>query len=115
MLGRTTGAADLRVVLLLALEERLVVSCHKEEEAHLRGLIVAEDHERAVVAGIRQGASIALATMELRTRVNLRRVVPRFPEHVQLEERAELVNDFAAATDAIVAAMDVEEVIHGDG
>ena len=66
-------------------------------------------------AGIRQGASVALVAMQLRTRVNLRRVVPGFPERVRQEEQAELVNDFTAAVDAVVAAMDVEEVIHGDG
>jgi hypothetical protein len=55
-------ATDLRVVLLLALEGQLVISCH-EEAARLWGFIVAEDHEWVVVAGISQGAGIALATM----------------------------------------------------
>jgi hypothetical protein len=95
------------------LEERLAVSHHEEEAARLRGFIVAEDREWAVVAGIRQGASITLVAMQLRIEVNLHRVVSRFPERVRLEERAELVNDFTAAMNAIIAAMDVEEVIRG--
>jgi hypothetical protein len=36
---------DLHVVLLPALEERLAISCHKEEATYLRGFIVAEDRE----------------------------------------------------------------------
>ena len=115
MLGWTYGVADLRVVLLLALEERLAVSYHEEEAARLRGFIMVKDRERAVVVGILQGASVALAAMQLWTRVNLHRVVPRFSERICPEEWAELVNDFAAATNTVVAAVDVEEVIHGDG
>ena len=42
-------------------------------------------------------------------------LAPRFSEPVRPEERAELVNDFAVAMDAVVAAMDVEEIIRGDG
>ena len=42
-----------------------------------------EDHEHMMVAGIRQGASVALAYMQLRTGVNLRRVTPGFPEHAR--------------------------------
>ena len=37
--------SDLYVVLLPALKEQLVASRHEEEAAHLRGFIVAEDHE----------------------------------------------------------------------
>jgi hypothetical protein len=44
-------AADLRVVLLPALEGQLEVSRH-EEAVHLWGFIVAEDHERAAMAGV---------------------------------------------------------------
>lgn len=40
---------------------------------------MAEDHEQAVVARTRQGAGVALATMQLQTRVNIRWVVPGFP------------------------------------
>jgi hypothetical protein len=75
---------------------------------------VVEDRERAVVVGIRQGANVILAAMNLQTGVNLHRVVSGFLEHVRLEERAELVNDFAATTDAVVATVDIEEVIHGN-
>ena len=63
MLRWMSVAADLCVFLLPALEEQLVVSCHEEEVAHLWGFIIAEDREWAVVAGIQQGASVALATM----------------------------------------------------
>jgi hypothetical protein len=113
MLRWMSVAADLRVVLLLALEGQLVISCH-EEAARLRGFIVAEDHEWAVVAGISQGAGIALATMQLRTGVNFHRVVPRFLEHIRPKERAE-VDDFTAVMDDVVAVMDVEGIIYGDG
>jgi hypothetical protein len=97
------------------LEERLAASRHEEEAAHLRGFILVEDHEWVVVAGIWQGASVALAAMQLWIRVNLRRVAPGFPEHVRPGQRAELVKDFATAADAIVAAVDVEEILHGGG
>jgi hypothetical protein len=53
--------------------------------------------------------------MQLWIRVNLRRVAPGFPEHVRPGERAELVKDFATAMDAVVAAADVEEILHGGG
>ena len=49
--------------------------------------------------------------MQLRTRVNLHRVAPGCSEHIQSGERAGLVNDFAAAADAVVAAVDVEEIL----
>ena len=75
-------ASDLHVVSSSTLEEQLAASCHEGEAARLRGFIIAEDHERAVVARIQQGAGVALAAMQLWTRVNLRRVAPRFPEHV---------------------------------
>jgi hypothetical protein len=38
----------------------------------------------------------------------------RVPGRIRPEERAELVNDFTATAKAIVAIVDVEEVIHGD-
>ena len=68
-----------------------------------------------VVVGIRQGATVALTAMQLRTKVNLHRVVPRFPEHVRPGERVELVNDIATTADAIIADVDVEEILHGGG
>jgi cephalosporin-C deacetylase-like acetyl esterase len=74
-----------------------------------------EDHERAVVAGIRQGAGVALAAMQLRVRLDLHWVAPGFPEFVEQEKRVELVNDFAAASAAVVAAMNVEDILHGGG
>jgi hypothetical protein len=79
-------ASNLGVILLLALEEQLVASHHEEEVACLWGFIIAEDRERAVVAGIQQGAGVALATMQLWTEVNLRRVTPGFPKHARQEE-----------------------------
>lgn len=108
-------ASDLHVVLLPALEEQLEVSHHEAEAARLRVFIAAEDHERVTMAGIRQGAGVALAAMQLRVRMDLRRVVPRFPERVGQEERRARVNDFAAAADAVVAAVDVEEILRGGG
>jgi len=80
-------ASDLRVVSLPALEEQLVASRHEEEVAHLRGFIVVEDCEWVVLAGIWQGASVALVAMQLRTGMNLHRMTPGFLEHAGQEER----------------------------
>lgn len=62
-----------------------------------------------------EGASVTLAAMLLRTRMNIRRVTPGFPEHTGQEEQTTRVNDFAAAADAVVATMDVEEILHDGG
>jgi hypothetical protein len=51
--------------LLPVLKEQLVTSRHEVEEACLWEVLLMEDHERAVVAGIRQGAGIALAALQL--------------------------------------------------
>ena len=92
------------------------MASHLEEEAaHLRGFIVVEDHERAMVARTRQGASVTLASMQLWTGMNLCRVTPRFPEHTRQEERMTRVNDFAAAADVVVAVVDVVEILCGGG
>jgi hypothetical protein len=56
-------ASDLHVVLLPAMEEQLVASCHEEEVARLWGFIIAKDYEQAVVAGIQQAADVTLAAM----------------------------------------------------
>ena len=72
------------------------------------GFIMAEIVNGQWWQGIQQGVSIILAAMPLWTRVNLRRVAPRFPKHVQPGERAELVNDFATAV------VDMEEILHSD-
>ena len=60
----TFVASDLLVVLLPALEEQLVASHHEMEEDHLREVfLMMENRERAVVARVRQGAGVALATL----------------------------------------------------
>lgn len=59
--------SNVLVVMLLALEEQLAPSRHETEEAYLREVLLKEEHERAVVIGVWQGASIALAAMQLRT------------------------------------------------
>ena len=38
-----------------------------------------------------------------------------FSEHVRQEVQAELVNDFAAAMNTVVSAMDMEEILHSGG
>jgi hypothetical protein len=53
--------------------------------------------------------------MQLRTEVNLRRVTPRFPEHARQEEQTARFKDFAAAIDAAIAIVDVEEILYGGG
>lgn len=55
------AASDLLAVLLPALEEQQAASHHETEEARLREVLLMEDCECTVVAGVRQGASIALA------------------------------------------------------
>ena len=47
--------------------------------------------------------------------MDLRRVSIGFPERVEQKKRAELVNDFAATSATIVAIVDVEGILHGDG
>ena len=106
-------ASDLRVILLPALEEQLAASRHEAKAARLREFIVLEDRERAVVARIRQGANVALVAMQLRVGLDLRWVAPGFLEHVEQEKWAELVNDFAAASAAVVAAVNVKDILHG--
>ena len=93
----------------------MAASRHEEEAARLRGFIIAEDHERAVVARIQQGAGVALAAMQLRVGMDVDRVAPGFPERVEQEKQAELVNDFAAASAAVVAAVNVKDILHGSG
>jgi hypothetical protein len=39
------------------------------------------DHERVVVAGVWQGADVALATMQLHTSQDFHQVEPRFLDH----------------------------------
>ena len=53
--------------------------------------------------------------MQLWVEMNLHRVAPGFLKHVRQEERAELVNDFATAASANVAAIDVEGILCDDG
>ena len=42
-------------------------------------------------------------------------VAPRFLGHIRQEERAELANDFIATAGTVVAAVDVEDILHGSG
>jgi hypothetical protein len=46
--------------------------------------------------------------------MDLRRVAPNFPKRIEQKKWVELVNDFAVASAAIVATMDVEGIIHGN-
>ena len=45
-------AFDVCGILLAAMVEQLVASCHKAEAAHLWEIIVVEDRQWVVVAGI---------------------------------------------------------------
>jgi hypothetical protein len=47
--------------------------------------------------------------------MNLHWVTPGFPEHARQEKWMAWVNDFAATADAVVAIVDVEEILHGGG
>ena len=53
--------------------------------------------------------------MQLWTGMNLHRVMLGFPEHAGQEEQTAWVNDFVTAIDAVVATVDVEEIIRGSG
>jgi len=53
--------------LILALEERLAASRQETEEVRLREVLLMEDREWAMVAGVWQGAIVALAAAQLRT------------------------------------------------
>lgn len=81
--------------------------------ACLQQTLAVEDRKRAVVAGIRQGAGVALAAMHLRIGRDLRRVAPGFPDEASQVEQMELVSDFAPAAAAVVAAMNVEDILYG--
>jgi hypothetical protein len=72
---------DLLAFLLPALEEQLAASHHEAKEARLREVLLMEDRERAMVAGIQQGASVALATLQLGTGRDFHQVAPGFLDH----------------------------------
>jgi hypothetical protein len=97
------------------LEEQLAASYHETEEARLREVLLMEDRERAVVAKIRQGASVALAALQLSTGRDFHQVAPRFLDHASQVERAELVGGFTATAAAVVVAVNVEDILHGGG
>jgi hypothetical protein len=65
-----------------------------------------------VVAGIWQGAGIALAALQLRTGQDFPQVAL---DHVGQAERVELVGGFAAAVASIVATVNVEDIVRGGG
>ena len=68
-----------------------------------------------MVARVQYKASVALAAMQLRTSQDFHRVVPGFPAHAGPAKRAELVGDFAFAASTIMAAVNMEDVLHGAG
>ena len=74
-----------------------------------------EDHEQAVVAGIWQGADLALAAVKLCTSQDLRRVEPGFSNYAGQKEQAELVVDIATATAAVMATVNVEDILRSGG
>lgn len=41
--------------------------------------------------------------------------MPSFPDNARLEEQEKLVGEFTAVVDAIVVAMNVEDIHHGAG
>ena len=100
---------------MLALEEQLAASRHETEEARLWEVLLMEDRECVFVAGIRQGADIALVALQLRTSQDFRRVAPVFPNHANQVERAEMVGGFVATVVAVMAAVNVEDIFRGGG
>jgi hypothetical protein len=97
------------------LEEQLAASRHETEEAHLWEVLKMVDHERAVVVGVWQGASVALATLQFCTGQDFQWVAPRFSDHARQAEPAKLVGDFAVAAAAVVALVNMEDILCGGG
>jgi hypothetical protein len=95
------------------LEEQLAASRHEAKEAHLREALLMEDHQRAVISMIRQGVGVTLAAAWLHSGHDLRHLAPGFPDHARPKERMELVRDFTAAADAVVVAVNVEDILRG--
>ena len=85
------------------------------EEAYLWEVLLMEDHERMVVTRVRQGATVALTALQLRTSLDFCQVAPGFPGHAGLVVRAKLVRDFAATTVAVMATVDMEDILHDGG
>lgn len=86
------------------------------EEARPLEALLLEDRERAVVAGNRQGAGVALASAQLRTGQDFHGVEPGFLDRARQAERVELVGGFTAtAAVIVVAVVDVEGILHGSG
>jgi hypothetical protein len=77
------------------LDEQLAASRHETEEARLQEVLLMEDCERTVVAGIYQGVNIALVALQLHISQDFCQVAPEFPDHARQAERAELVSGFA--------------------
>jgi hypothetical protein len=101
--------------LLSALEGQLAASYHETEEARLCEVLLMEDCECAVVARIRQGASVTLATLQLRTGQDFHQVAPRFLNHARHAERGELVGGFATTVATVMAAANMVDILRGDG
>jgi hypothetical protein len=100
---------------LSVLEEQLVASRQETEEAHLWEVLKMVDPERAVVVGVRQGASVALATLQLCTGQDFHRVAPGFPSHARQAEPVKLVGNFATAAATVVALVNMEDILCGGG
>ena len=75
----------------------------------------AASHAASGGARIWQGAGVALTALQLRTGQDFRLVAPGFSDHARLAEWAELVSSFATDAAAIVAAMNVEDILYGGG
>jgi hypothetical protein len=82
------------------------------EETCLHEVLLMEDHERVMVARIRQEADVTLIAIQLRTGHDFRQVVPRFLDHAR---QAELVGGFTVAAAIIVAAVNMDDILCIDG
>ena len=92
-----------------------MASHHKTKEAHLWEVLLMDDREREVVARILQGASIALTALQLRTSRDFHQAAAGFSDHASQAEHAELVGGFAAATAAIMATINMEDILRNGG
>ena len=108
--------------MLLALEEELAAlreaALIAVNDVNIGGVLL-EDHLWAMPAqvrmvalsGVRHGAALALAVVQLRSSHNLLLLEPGFLVGADEEEKEELTSDFTTTAEAIVVAMHVGDIV----
>ena len=78
-----------------------------EESPHALPTWVGE----VVTHGVHHGATTALAVAQLRSGQDLHEVEPGFPPESSWDEIDKLVSDFTDAAEAVIASVDVVDII----